>query len=489
MFCSFCKNIDGIKQFKRKICNFGHILCEKCDKNIENCPACETKFSKIAMLNNTPRLFIDTLTNSEETFNDRKSVISKSDSMEKMLREIESCEKRKKEENDLIDPTYFKYFEVVSKKDDQTSSENSGSLNEEEEFEIMKCYEKVEKKNNERKTSECKGKFTMCSSRDNQNSVLTHREVQTSFAYNENTSRSANKSKTSDMNQEAHSIGCYDFGDQSAISLQSSVFEIYKNPNSIDESDTLHFTSLAVSRTSTPPPDSPPKSLFSSIAHRVKFSHSFNFESTRAEPILVSHQETLDSSNDQQRNQSRKLSRFPVPCPISHCETWSVPSDFCNHLTIDHPCIDVLKVAPGKIINMKLNFRGNPNIVMCQRMFLIKDKMTDIGYGTFENCLPVVLMTSNMTLQKIFGFPINDDSLYVWLVGVYDFQLSYTITLWTVGRDETEPTFLKSMSNFTYLMKKPLNPAGIISNALSIVDIKKHIRDGQKFLSCQITFH
>ena len=45
MFCSSCQSVDQIYECRRKICPVGHVLCEQCDENLEDCPKCSNKFS------------------------------------------------------------------------------------------------------------------------------------------------------------------------------------------------------------------------------------------------------------------------------------------------------------------------------------------------------------------------------------------------------------------------------------------------------------
>lgn len=160
----------------------------------------------------------------------------------------------------------------------------------------------------------------------------------------------------------------------------------------IDDSETAHFTpsfssglvslSSAVVRQAVP-----------TVAHRVKFRSSTDCKNNnnnhppQMEPLSTVVEEidssslTDDSSAFRSLTSSvcinKKLPRFPVQCPLTtNCDSCSVPSDFCNHITIDHPSIDISKVTPGKLTNMTINHEGNIGMVTCQRMFLVSDKVT-----------------------------------------------------------------------------------------------------------------
>ena len=275
----------------------------------------------------------------------------------------------------------------------------------------------------------------------------------------------------------------------------SSVYEIFKNSSAISESDTAHFTPLTISSVSSSPPDSPPKIGVNSLAHRVKFASFYHVENRiplQMEPMTIYEAELSEAELPSDR--SRKLSRFPVRCPVTNCDMSTVPSDFCNHITIDHPHVDSIRVAPRKAINMRLSHKGNSNMITCQRLFLITEKMKEIGYGNFENCLPVLFLTAKMTMRKAFGCTPNPSSfehLFVFFAGVYQFPMNYSITLFTHGRDDSEPTIIKSMSNSVRFMNHPFSLKDIAKNAFVItaLEIQKLSNNGRNLLTCQIVFH
>lgn len=129
-------------------------------------------------------------------------------------------------------------------------------------------------------------------------------------------------------------------------------------------------------------------------------------------------------------------------------------------------------------------------------MIIFSHFFSDIGYGAFENCLPIMLLTSKMSLRKTFGFSTNDNNLcdeifYIYLAGVYQFPINYTITFWIHGRDDFEPTIIKSMSNSVFFMNTPCNPKEVAGNAIGIsrLELQKLTNDESNMLSCQIMFH
>jgi hypothetical protein len=135
--------------------------------------------------------------------------------------------------------------------------------------------------------------------------------------------------------------------------------------------------------------------------------------------------------------------------------------------------------------------------------------ISEIGYGMFENCLPIVLLTSRMSLSKVFGILTttksikpseatvnatrsNDENLYIWLEGVYKFPIDYTLTLWAHGKDETESTMIKCFSNTVFNMNSPHNPKDVAQRALSLshLELEKLSNNANNTrISCQIVFH
>lgn len=77
------------------------------------------------------------------------------------------------------------------------------------------------------------------------------------------------------------------------------------------------------------------------------------------------------------------------------------------------------------------------------------------------------------------------------LIGVYQFPINYTLTLWTHGRDDVEPTMIKSVSNSVLFMDKPFTPKQVAVKSLTVshLELQKLTRDGTQNISCQILFH
>lgn len=414
-------------------------------------------------------------------------------------------------------------FEVVASR---PKSLLSFSIDGDDEQEIINCFKVCEKSSTENKVEReapvkskepSKSKIpTEKPSNSKKLQMLNHREIQTSVTYfldgdvssmshnhkenNHSLCPMVSSSKLRPLNSKfsyvsyANDSESTDGGSSAEI---HSVYEYYKNNRAVEESDTAHFTPITISSVPSPP-ESPPKKGVPSAAYRIRYASVFTADSSipaQMEPLAIFEVDVSSSDDELPPDYARRLPRFPVRCPITNCESCGVPSDFCNHITIDHPHIDVRKIETEKIVNMKINQKVNTNMVICQQLFLVKGKISGIGYGTFENCLPVAVLTKRMSLQKAFGCSYvskaSDENLFIYLVGVYQLNVNYTLTLWAHGCDDYEPTMIKCISSTVKFMSKPVSPKEIAGHALSIsrLELQKFTNNGRKMLSCQIVFH
>lgn len=338
----------------------------------------------------TPRLFITAASSPAQpvkNFDFEESQESDFGSLQHLMDEIGAYDAGiKSADDENTSPPVYGCFEVIGGSNHVQSSLSMDG--EEEEREIMKCFQVCGKAPEQKKLLRTKNPSIQKSSSCVQlNQVVTHREVQTSVTYvverNRNrppTRRAPSQSSSSglsgrniDRNHNFFSLDEYE-GEEESVA--SSVYDLYKNKNFVEDSETPHFTALTVtSRTS--PPDSPPKKGVPSLAHRVIFAINHSSDGNlfaQMEPLRIC--DSPESSDDEApADVGRLLPRFPVHCLISNCDTSTVPSDFCNHITIDHPSIDITRVAPGNLVHLNISTRGNLNMVICHRLFLLTDKI------------------------------------------------------------------------------------------------------------------
>lgn len=351
---------------------------------------------QIEVNDNTPRLFILSIETSAEESEveklqnkqDLRWSQSDAESLRRMMEEMTNSEQQKAGFGDsstqLQASPPFEYKVIAG------ASGSSFVIDDEEEREILKCF-KVHEKSTKPPADQLslvevspKTKETSVGSSKNAHRS-TRREIETSTTFvvkngaDDENHRSSHRTPSKEVLSKFSLKpirGSYQMNDGAALPSETeSLFEIFRNKQIPSDSETAHFTSLAVSTTDPTPPDSPPMKDVPSFAHRVRLVAYFDDESIPNQTEPLTTYEVDSSDDDLPVGYSTKLSRFPVLCPITNCDTWSVPSDFCNHMTIDHPYIDWLKVAPGTIVNLKVNPSGNANLVACQRLFLVSDKI------------------------------------------------------------------------------------------------------------------
>lgn len=293
----------------------------------------------------------------------RSSSTRSSDSIQHIMAEINAYEDKRNNVECKKPPSQgqlvFGCFEVVP--EINISSSLSLAVDEDEEREIMKCFQTINKtsSSDHREVKKVKkGPFASkiplkkTEKPHTQSTIpwMKHREIQSSCIEigDLGCGDSAGQATSEDVfTKFSDSRVFYPIADCDAETVSSKASfldEFFINQNGIDDSDTAHFTSRTITADSSPL-DSPPKKV-TTIAYRAKFKTSYSGNSSllaQMEPLSILFNESPEESDDLPTDGSRKLSRFPVRCPITNCETMSVPSDFCNHITIDHPYIDIIR--------------------------------------------------------------------------------------------------------------------------------------------------
>lgn len=114
---------------------------------------------------------------------------------------------------------------------------------------------------------------------------------------------------------------------------------------------------------------------------------------------------------------------------------------------------------------------------------------SDIGAGMFENCLPIVLLTLRGGARSCLH-DARERYLHIWLAGVYEFPCDYTLTVWIHGRDESEPTLIKCLSNTVLNMNSSFNPDCVVRCSLTLSPIEvEQLSWRSGSISCQVVFH
>lgn len=152
----------------------------------------------------------------------------------------------------------------------------------------------------------------------------------------------------------------------------ASVLQFFKNDESSSSSDIYQFSSP-----STPGSPGSNTELLHTIACRSIFS-SMPVTDTLpryTEPVCQ-YSNHLAQEVSGTTVTSRDIPRGPIFCPISMCNAVTIQSDFCNHVTIDHPYITFKTIQTNQIVNFQINFKGDKtDFARCQLVFLISGKI------------------------------------------------------------------------------------------------------------------
>ncbi|CAO1348468.1 unnamed protein product [Diamesa hyperborea] len=262
-----------------------------------------------------------------------------------------------------------------------------------------------------------------------------------------------------------------------------------------------HTSSLDVSKTDTNSPDtSEVQFTVPSLVSRVKYTLARMNQSmpSQTEPLKY---HSFESQNDNiLSDYELNLPRFPIKCPISICGCVTMPSHFCNHIIFDHPTINFLRFVPKKVINIQINPKGDKiNLMTCQSMLLIKNKLTNLGYDEFEDCLPIMLMTmktkkeDNEKLILKSETALEYQDYHIWLTGIFQFPMQFTLTVWSHDNDKIRPNSLLSLTHMIGCINKQytFNEIKFYGNVLSFSqqEINNLTYGGKEKLKCQLTIH
>jgi hypothetical protein len=196
----------------------------------------------------------------------------------------------------------------------------------------------------------------------------------------------------------------------------------------------------------------------------------------------------------------RNLPRGPIICPITQCKVVMVPSDYCNHISVDHPYIPIKRIGPEFIGNFQVNFKGDKlSFVKCQMLFLVACKIKDLGYGDFADCLPVAVMTAKVNMKHMMkiddGKEVKKSQNYYlfWLLGIYEYPQIFTLTLWEHDKMEVKPKLIKSLTQSIGFINQKQSIFSVFSSgntlAISEMEMVKLTDNFKHSLNCQLTIH
>lgn len=122
-----------------------------------------------------------------------------------------------------------------------------------------------------------------------------------------------------------------------------------------------------------------------------------------------------------------------------------------------------------------------------------------MGYDEFEDCLPIMLMTMKTKKEDNEKIIVKSETAleyqdyHIWLTGIFQFPLQYTLTVWSHDNESVRPNSLLSLTDMVGSINKQytINEIMFYGNVLSISqqEINNLTYDGKEVLKCQITIH
>ena len=97
-----------------------------------------------------------------------------------------------------------------------------------------------------------------------------------------------------------------------------------------------------------------------------------------------------------------RMTRNLISCPISGCHKVAFLSELTMHIKMDHKKIPLESICPGQHRNVFLDPKlEHLNIFRGQMLYLVTNKIHSLGFQTFQNYLPTILMSTKFNLVSL----------------------------------------------------------------------------------------
>ncbi|XP_067645871.1 uncharacterized protein [Eurosta solidaginis] len=199
------------------------------------------------------------------------------------------------------------------------------------------------------------------------------------------------------------------------------------------------------------------------------------------------------------------IPRPPIKCPESSCERMIFVSDFNKHLIVDHSMLPMERIAPRQCKNFFLDPKlAHCGISKCHLLYLIRDKITDLGSSKFKDFLPLLVMSTRIRLSDLCGIDVqeypefgeseaNTEYLVIWLTGIVpeEFPVGVSLTVWP--RSGQVPTCHMVHSGEMYSVRRSQEVKDVCRSGqmllLSTSEIQLLTNGSKEMLELQIVVH
>uniref|UniRef100_A0A0A1XSD3 Mucin-16 n=1 Tax=Zeugodacus cucurbitae TaxID=28588 RepID=A0A0A1XSD3_ZEUCU len=199
------------------------------------------------------------------------------------------------------------------------------------------------------------------------------------------------------------------------------------------------------------------------------------------------------------------IPRPPIKCPESSCQRMIFVSDFNKHLIVDHSMLPMERIAPRQCKNFFLDPKlAHCGTSKCHLLYLIRDKVTDLGSSKFKDFLPLLVMSTRIRLSDLCGIDarefakseqsvINPEYLMIWLTGIVpeEFPVTTSLTVWS--RAGQIPACHMVHSGEMYSLRKSQEIRDVCRSGqmvlLSSSEVHLLTNAGKEMLELQIVVH
>lgn len=199
------------------------------------------------------------------------------------------------------------------------------------------------------------------------------------------------------------------------------------------------------------------------------------------------------------------ISRTPVQCPETNCQRMIFVSDFNKHFAVDHNHLPIERITPFQSKSFFLDPRlAHCDITKCHLLYLMRDKITDLGSSQYKDFLPILVMSSRINLAQmcslnerdhhdLFADGISKEFIIIWITGIVpeQFPISVSLTVW--AHTGQVPHCHMVYSGEMYSVRKSQRGIDVWRSGhtllLSPIEINLLTKGGEEVLNLQLSVH
>ncbi|XP_065361025.1 uncharacterized protein LOC135954732 [Calliphora vicina] len=191
------------------------------------------------------------------------------------------------------------------------------------------------------------------------------------------------------------------------------------------------------------------------------------------------------------------IPRSPIQCPESTCQRMIFVSNFNKHLVVDHSHLPMERITPYQCKNFFLDARlAHCGTSKCHLLYLMRDKITDLGSSEYKDFLPILVMTTRISLNELCGLRDQTSALeffLIWVTGIApeEFPTSVSLTVWS--RSGRVPSCHVVYSGQMYSIRKSQRALDVWQSGrmllLSAHEIDTLTCNGKEMLNLQLRVH